>query len=137
MGAKGELRGGILLVAGDAGNRDALVEVLEGYGYEVALARDGDEALEYLGTQHPCLILLDVATSHTASYELLTSLKAEPRLARLPVILLTGTADASAFRHFSGAVLCLSKPVEASTLHKVVGVYCRQLTPAPVAPDRA
>lgn len=137
MGAKGEIRGGILLVAGDADHRNTLVEVLEGYGYEVASARDGEEARERLEMQHPCLILLDVTTSHAAGYELLAHVKAKPRFARLPVVLLTGTEDANAFSHFSGAVLCLSKPVEASTLLKVVGIYCRQLTPAQVAPDRA
>lgn len=137
MGAEGEARAAILVVAGDLNSRDALVEVLEGYGYEAAAASAGGEALDYLEVRRPCLILLDVPSPSGASYELLTSLKADSRLARLPVVLLTGTAEAGAFRHFPGAVLCLSRPVEASTLLKVVGVYCRQLTPAVVVPDLA
>lgn len=135
MGTAGEGRAAILLVAGDSHIREALVEVLEGHGYEVAAVRDGCAALDYLETGQPCLVLLDVPAPSAGSYELLTALKADSRRARLPVVLLTGTADANVFRHFSGALLCLSRPVEAATLLKVVGVYCRQLTPVLVASD--
>lgn len=57
-------------------------------GYEIRLASSGAEALDLLGEPFDAL-LLDVMMPEMSGLEVLVRLRATPRLARLPVILLT------------------------------------------------
>jgi CheY-like chemotaxis protein len=49
----------VLVVEDDLELREVLALALESEGYEVALSRDGLEALEWLGGRQPALIVLD------------------------------------------------------------------------------
>ncbi len=64
-------------------------------GYQVTLARDGQEAWAYLdqASQAPDLLLSDIEMPNLDGYELCRKVKGDPRYAEVPVILLTNLSD--------------------------------------------
>lgn len=62
---------------------------LERQGYEVLVARDGAEALERARAELPDLCVLDVMMPKLTGYDVTRELRADPRTADVPVILLT------------------------------------------------
>ena len=58
-------------------------------GYEVALAADGEAALEAAGARPPDLVILDVMLPKLNGFEVCRRLRAEPRLAGLKILMLT------------------------------------------------
>ncbi|MEP6908378.1 MAG: response regulator, partial [Pseudoxanthomonas sp.] len=63
--------------------------VLERHNFEVAVARDGVEALERLEESVPDLMLLDIEMPRMDGYELATAMKADPRFKDVPIIMIT------------------------------------------------
>ncbi|WP_421827674.1 response regulator transcription factor [Larkinella sp.] len=79
----------ILIVDDDATYRQLLTLHLSKAGYEVFLARDGHEALNWLRPeQQPDLILLDLLMPRFSGLDVLTKLKTST--SRTPVILISG-----------------------------------------------
>lgn len=94
---------------------------LEVEGFEVTEAADGNEALT-LARQGCNCILLDLMMPVKDGWETLEALKADPQLAPIPVIVLTGKVLAAdqlrAFR--SGAVEFVKKPFHPQDLAETV-----------------
>ncbi len=67
----------------------SLEYILEQEGYDVHVARDGEEALEVAGQVHPDLILLDVAMPRKDGYEVCRLLRQREDLAGVRVLMLT------------------------------------------------
>jgi DNA-binding response OmpR family regulator len=63
--------------------------ILEMEGYEVHTAKDGEEALEVAGREHPDLILLDINMPRKDGYEVCRILRERDDLCATKVILLT------------------------------------------------
>lgn len=82
----------ILLVEDNEMNRDMLSRRLERRGFEVLLAVDGEEGLRRAAEDAPDLILMDMSLPKVDGWEATRRLKAEPALARIPVIALTAHA---------------------------------------------
>src|SRR5579862_6075603 len=90
-----------------------LVQVnLQRAGYEVVTAFDGKEALEKVESENPDLVVLDVMMPYMDGFEVLKTLRKDPRTRELPVIMLTAKAqDADVFRGWQSGVDCyLTKP---------------------------
>jgi CheY-like chemotaxis protein len=86
----------IILVCDNEDVLRALVRAsLDGNGYVVAEARDGDEALTLARTVRPDLILLDVMMPGRSGFEVLAELRADPELAETPVVMLTARTQAA------------------------------------------
>ncbi|HEX2772455.1 MAG TPA: response regulator, partial [Micromonosporaceae bacterium] len=87
----------LILVVDDDDDIARFVEVnLRLYGFDVAHARDGQEALEMIGKRRPDLAVVDVMMPRMDGVELTRRLRADPMTAVLPVIMLTAkglTAD--------------------------------------------
>ena len=67
--------------------------LLEGRGYEVELAYDGRQVLERLTKDPlPDLVLLDYSMPELDGEQVLSVIRADPRLARLPVLLATASS---------------------------------------------
>lgn len=65
---------------------------------QIDIARDGEEALAWIprweaGEPWPAVILLDLKLPKVSGLEVLRALKAHPDLRRLPVVVLTTSAD--------------------------------------------
>ena len=66
-----------------------LTSLLREKGYEVAVADHGEQALELVGERVPDLILSDMVMPYIDGMGLLRTLRSDPRLSRIPIILLS------------------------------------------------
>ncbi|EIC19975.1 response regulator [Thiorhodovibrio frisius] len=112
-----------VLVADDhAVNREIAVDVLEGLGFEVTAAADGFEALACLGRERFDAVLIDIRMPGLDGFEVTERLRADPRLARLPVIALTahGMIEGEHLCRGAGMSGLLSKPLDENELLKTL-----------------
>jgi DNA-binding response OmpR family regulator len=58
-------------------------------GFEVAVARDGEEALAQVASVGPDLVLLDVMMPRKSGYEVCEALRADPARAGMKIVMLT------------------------------------------------
>lgn len=112
------MRATILIVEDDADTRGQLVTLLEGEGYAVDVATDGHAALTYLRSRPPPrVVLLKLAISAPDGWRFLAACRAEPRLARIPVIALADAGEALGPAALAlGADDLLAKPVSPAAL---------------------
>jgi CheY-like chemotaxis protein len=116
----------VLVVEDNADLRELFAEALELDGYTVATAAGPDEALRELQTVRPCVILLDLVMPGTGGgSDLYTELRANPALATIPVLLVSGAADLPQRAAELGAQGYLTKPVDTDRLLDAVRRYCR------------
>ncbi|RZJ17510.1 MAG: response regulator, partial [Haliea sp.] len=84
----------VVLVVDDApSSLGMLCDTLEGEGYTVLVARDGDAALQRLELVVPDAILLDAVMPGLSGFETCRLIKANPALAHIPVIFMTGLSE--------------------------------------------
>lgn len=115
----------VLIVDDDFDMRESLRDILEDEGYTVAVAGDGLEALEYLRANPlPKLILLDWMMPRCDGAEFREQQRADPRLASIPVVLLTADARAKEKMQLVQAADFLTKPVRLVQILAVVQKYC-------------
>lgn len=103
-------------------------------GYEVRTARDGIEALTRLQSEPtwPDLLLLDVTMPYMDGFELLAHLKADPKLASIPAIMVTArNKDSDIIEgHSRGALYYLTKPIMVDELLQIVKLTLDASPPA-------
>jgi two-component system, cell cycle response regulator DivK len=85
----------ILLVEDNEFNRDMLTRRLQRSGFEVCSAIDGPTGVAMAASEHPDLILMDVALGAMDGWEATELIKASPKTAHVPIIALTAHALAS------------------------------------------
>jgi DNA-binding response OmpR family regulator len=73
-----------------------LAEALRGDGYEVVLARSGEEALELLAVQRVDCILLDLLMPGIGGRETCRRIKGAPGMRDMPIVMLTAVEDREA-----------------------------------------
>jgi DNA-binding response OmpR family regulator len=113
----------ILIVDDDPEIREALKDVLEAEGYEVATAANGREGLERLSTDVPSLVLLDLMMPIMSGGELLAVLRKSAALAELPVVVLSAwPAEAEQVNGWTQGYL--KKPTRLDALLAVVEKFC-------------
>ncbi|HHY84414.1 MAG TPA: response regulator [Verrucomicrobia bacterium] len=100
---------------------------------EVVVARDGEEALEYLfGTSRfsmsehdtlPAVVLLDLKLPRVPGTEVLRQIRAHPRTRRLPVVVLTSSKQERdlAEVYDLGANSYIHKPVDFDKFAEAIG----------------
>jgi chemosensory pili system protein ChpA (sensor histidine kinase/response regulator) len=79
----------VMVVDGSITMRKVTGRVLERHNFEVAVARDGIEALERLEERVPDLMLLDIEMPRMDGYELATAMRADPRYKGVPIVMIT------------------------------------------------
>nr|WP_244257260.1 SpoIIE family protein phosphatase [Kitasatospora cineracea] len=82
----------VLVVDDNADMRDYLTRVLRGAGHRVTAVGDGDRALAAVRSEAPELVISDVMMPGTDGLQLVAALRADPRTAALPVLLLSARA---------------------------------------------
>jgi two-component system, chemotaxis family, chemotaxis protein CheY len=117
----------VLVVEDDPDVREAIREIVEYEGYEVAEASNGKEALEYLRVRPgPCLVLLDLMMPVMNGFDFLDAVARDPKLASLHVVILSAAArdriEATVRAH--GAKGYLTKPVQLETLVDTIKKFC-------------
>jgi CheY-like chemotaxis protein len=109
----------ILIVEDVELNRDLLVQLLED-DYRLVVAVDGVSALERAAESNPDLILMDLSLPRMDGWEATRRLKADARLAGIPVIVLSAHAmrgDEERARA-SGCDDFLTKPIDETLLFR-------------------
>ena len=79
----------ILFIEDERRFQEVLGLKLQGEGYEIISAFDGESGLEMAEEKKPDLILLDLILPKKDGFEVLEALKAKPELNAIPVIVLT------------------------------------------------
>jgi DNA-binding response OmpR family regulator len=108
---------------------DLLELIISDDGFAVAVARDGEAGLEMAGRLQPAAIVLDILLPGLDGWEFLARAKADPTLARIPVIVVS-IMDARAKGLALGAADCLVKPVSRDDL---LATLRRSVSPMPVS----
>jgi CheY-like chemotaxis protein len=117
--------GGVFVIDDDADIRETILSVLERHGFVADAAADGLEALTRLRTVAvaPRLILLDMMMPRMTGEEFRVAQLAEPRLAAVPVVVLSGARAVDELARRIG-VEVLPKPFELSSLLALVRRFC-------------
>jgi twitching motility two-component system response regulator PilH len=119
----------ILIADDNDGARALLTSVLESRGYRVTVTSDGFEALEQLQESLPDLMLLDIQMPRMDGCEVCRVVKNRPDTRGIPVVLVSGLADAAELASEAGADGFVHKPFSLDTLLTEV----RRQLPVPVA----
>jgi DNA-binding response OmpR family regulator len=115
----------ILLVDDDAEARDAIACFLELQGAAVAVAGDGEEALNALRADPlRCLILLDLNMPGMNGWEFRRRQQLLSSMAGIPVVVMSGLRDLAGAIQGMSASAALRKPVEPELLLRAVGTHC-------------
>ncbi|MBD2327961.1 response regulator [Alkalinema sp. FACHB-956] len=104
----------ILVVDDTPTNLQVLFDLLSEQGYRVAIAKNGEIALQRIAALKPSLILLDVMMPGIDGFETCQRLKADPNTCDIPVIFMTALSDSvdkvKGLR--LGAVDYITKPIQ-------------------------
>ncbi|MDB9528059.1 ATP-binding protein [Oscillatoria sp. CS-180] len=108
-------------------NRSVIANLLEPVGFEILEAPDGKQGLEQIGLNYPDIVITDLLMPIMDGYELLASLRSDPSLKAIPVIV----SSASVFevdKHKSiaaGASAFLPKPVQTTELLNLLEAHLK------------
>jgi len=110
----------VLVVDDNRSNREVMAGLLGDVGCDVALAASGAETMEKARAMRPDIIFLDLLLPDHTGTDITQRLKADPQLARIPVVMHTASALAQ-HREESVAAGCvdfITKPVALERLCK-------------------
>jgi CheY-like chemotaxis protein len=112
----------VLVVDDDAAVRELITVNLELEGFEVASAEDGVAALAAVDAFGPDLVTLDVMMPRLGGFETLERLRADPRTASIPVVMVTSRTRAAdrARAEELGVAAYVTKPFEPGELVEVI-----------------
>jgi two-component system NtrC family sensor kinase len=115
--------GRILVVDDNATNRSMLAEHVSHLGHIAVTAENGRQALERLREESFDLVLMDVLMPEMSGFEALRQMRADQRLRRIPVIMISGLDElASVVQGIEeGAEDYLSKPFDPVLLRARIG----------------
>jgi CheY-like chemotaxis protein len=115
---------GVLVVDDLADTRELLAEFLMHAGYHSIMAGDGDEALKRLEQIRADAIVTDLVMPGMGGAELVRRVRADPRVKKIPVIVLTGSGREQALAELGQDAASVSaillKPVKLSDLQQAL-----------------
>ena len=79
----------VLVIEDDSLLQDMLAQQLTKDAWVVAYAKEGDKALQLARSEKPDIILLDLMLPGVSGYDILTELRRDPDLQKVPVIILS------------------------------------------------
>ena len=125
----------ILLVDDEAGFTDLLKMNLERSGrYEVAIENDSTKAVAAAREFQPDVIVLDVVMPGMDGGDVQAALQDDPRLAGIPVVMLTALVDSTELSEGAvaqaGSQMVLPKPVNLNLLFRVLDEILGETTAA-------
>lgn len=112
----------ILVVDDDPAILLSISDYLQGSGYSVINAENGQEALSLVKEYRPHLVITDIIMPQMDGYELVRLIREQTFFRLLPVILLTSRTktEEKIFGYQAGCDVYLSKPFELAELGAVV-----------------
>jgi CheY-like chemotaxis protein len=112
----------VLVVDDSAVIRELIAVNLQLEGLEVTAVEDGQAALEVVKELRPDVITLDVVMPRLGGFETVERLRADPATAQIPVVIVTGRAQAADVERGQalGVDAYVTKPFEPAQLVAVV-----------------
>src|SRR4051812_23376424 len=112
----------IVVMEDDAGTRLLVSSVLKKDGHEVLAAEDGAQGLALVRGQPPDVVISDVQMPGMNGFDMLAEMRRDPKLAAVPVILLTSLQERAHMRigMTTGADDYITKPFRAAELRQAV-----------------
>ncbi|MGI9103870.1 MAG: response regulator [Terriglobales bacterium] len=92
--------------------RHTVCRFLEQRGFAVETASDGAEALQMLGSLRPDLIVTDLMMPKMTGSELITAVKSDDAICKIPIIVLSGRRSAEELRPESRADYVIFKDID-------------------------
>ncbi|MFT7691807.1 MAG: CheY-like chemotaxis protein/two-component sensor histidine kinase, partial [Candidatus Latescibacterota bacterium] len=115
----------VLVIDDDATVRDQLQRLLDREGFHVLTASSGKQGLLLAATVPPTVILLDLVMPEMDGWEVLGALKADAKLASVPVIILSMMEEKD--QGFAlGASDYLTKPIDREHMRRTLNKYRSQ-----------
>jgi two-component system, cell cycle response regulator DivK len=117
----------ILLIEDNAVNRDLTQFLLESQGYQVHEAASAEEGFEFLKTDRPALIVMDIQLPRMDGLEATKRLKQNPATRDIPVLAVTSYAM-KGDRESAAAAGCagyVTKPIDKTTFLREVAAHIR------------
>jgi CheY-like chemotaxis protein len=109
----------VLLVEDDRSVRRYLEVTLQRFGYTVIAARDGLEAVKLALSSRVDVVVTDAVMPNLSGHELARFLRSNPKLAHIPIVLLTGQENKPGAAAPDDPIdVFLYKPVSAGELAK-------------------
>jgi CheY-like chemotaxis protein len=125
----------VLIVDDDVDLCHRLADELEGFGYDVLVAFDGEEALATLRRERgPFLVLLDLLMPKMNGWRLREAMTLDPVLAGYPVIVMSAT-DSPEEAAISASAF-LRKPVQLQTVVDALDAFAFEAVPQTLAEER-
>lgn len=108
----------ILLVDDEMSIIQTVQTRLKHEGYDVLIAKDGQEALTIARAEQPALIILDLMLPKLNGYEVCTMLKQDTRYQKIPIMLFTARArdEDEKLGYECGADAYVRKPFKTTEL---------------------
>ena len=97
--------------------------MLRGTDHTLLFAADGEEGLALIEREHPDVVFTDLWMPGIDGIELRRRLRAQPPLADIPVVLVTGAADDERIADDDGKGAVLAKPFSPVALREMVDRY--------------
>jgi signal transduction histidine kinase/CheY-like chemotaxis protein len=112
----------VLVVDDDADTRQVLQRFLNRKGFPVECASSGEEGLRLSRKLHPMAIILDVMMPGMDGWAVLSTLKSEPEVRDIPVVMLTIVDDKN-LGYALGATDYMIKPVDRDRLMEILAKF--------------
>lgn len=107
----------ILIIDDDEDIREALRDILERAGYQIATAAHGADAMSQLRAgERPGVIVLDLMMPVMDGYEFVAEKRKDPELAGIPIVVITAGGYAAEKAAALGAAGYVQKPFKANAL---------------------
>ena len=96
--------------------------MLQNFGYNVTTVRTAEEALEFISIALPSLVVMELVLPGMNGVDLLTRIRQEPPLAKIPIIVQTLIPDIRIRDrcYEAGCTSYIKKPVAAESLYRAV-----------------
>ena len=121
----------VLVIDDDADVRESIAGVLEQAGHAFDTAHDGLDGLHRLrrNARPPCVVLLDLMMPRMSGFEVRSAMKADPLLAAIPVVVVTGAGPLAERRAAELDAEILTKPVAVERLLEAIRRHCHTADP--------
>lgn len=108
----------ILIAEDDPANAETVADYLETRGYQIILAKNGIEAVQYAQQYQPQIIIIDIQIPELDGKKAIRKIRTNPETAAIPIIVLTALVGSQEREHClqAGANDYMSKPISLKTL---------------------
>jgi DNA-binding response OmpR family regulator len=110
----------IVIIDDEFGLADVLEATLSDSGYRVVTASNGEQGMQAMAEHPPDLVLLDYMMPLLDGPGVLRAMRVQPRLAAVPVIMMSAMPESVVSSRCSGYSAFLRKPFGFEPLHAAI-----------------